>query len=206
MATGDYATETQLREQLSDDSSLLSPALLDRAVTASSRAIDHFCGRRFWADATAVARVYRPTDPTLAWVDDISTTTGLVVATDTTGDGAYDTVWDAGDYELEPPNADAGGGAYAWWRIAATGAKTFPAVGRSRRTSLQVTAAFGWSAVPVEIEQACLLKAASLFKRKDAPFGVAGFGEFGPVRISRRMDPDVAELLTPLMRVGVEAV
>jgi hypothetical protein len=39
-----------------------------------------------------------------------------------------------------------------------------------------------------------MLKAASLFKRKDAPFAVAGFSEFGAVRIGRN-DPDVLELL-----------
>jgi hypothetical protein len=44
-----------------------------------------------------------------------------------------------------------------------------------------------------------ILKAASLFKRKDAPFGVAGINDFGPVRITRT-DPDVIDLLRSFRR------
>lgn len=65
--------------------------------------------------------------------------------------------------------------------------------------TVQVTARFGWSAVPYQVNEATILKAASLFKRKDAPFGVAGFNEFGAVRITRK-DPDVLELLSDFAR------
>jgi hypothetical protein len=88
------------------------------------------------------------------------------------------------------------GDAFSFWSLTAIDDKVFPL--SDRRATLQVTAKFGWSAVPVDVEEACLLKAASLFKRKDAPFGVAGFGEFGVVRIRR--DSDVGELLNPYVR------
>jgi hypothetical protein len=196
-----YTTRAQLQEHFGDTITALDVDLLDRAITASSRAIDRFCGRRFWIDAAVVARQYRPGDAGSVFVDDIATRTGVVVKTDTTGDGTYATTWDSTDFDLEPRNADvvaAGstGDAFSFWQITAIDDKTFPL--SDRRATLHVTAKFGWSAVPVDVEEACLLKAASLFKRKDAPFGVAGFGDFGVVRIRR--DSDVGELLNPYVR------
>lgn len=197
-----YATAAQLRTQLGDEATNLTAALLERAVNAASRAIDNHCGRRFWIDAAVVTRQYRPDDACSVFVDDIATRTGVIVKTDTAGDGSYATTWDSTDFDLEPRNADvvaAGstGPAFSFWQITAIDDKTFPL--SSRRATLQVTAKFGWSAVPVDVEEACLLKAASLFKRKDAPFGVAGFGDFGAVRITRR-DPDVIDLLSGFVR------
>lgn len=51
--------------------------------------------------------------------------------------------------------------------------------------------------------QAVLLVAARLAKRQDAPLGVAGGGEFGPVPVRRR-DPDVEELLVGLRRTDTD--
>jgi hypothetical protein len=201
--TNGYCTVAELREHLGDDRQALNEALLERAINASSRAIDLWTGRRFWLDGTVTARSYRPDLTDVAWVDDIGSTTGLVIATDTTGDGSWATTWATTDYQLEPLNAAVSGTGYAWWTIGAIDRYTFPVA--ARRPTLRVTALHGWSAVPDGVAEACLLKAASLFKRKDAPFGVAGFGEFGAVRITRR-DGDVIELLHPYVRLGVGAV
>ncbi len=197
-----YCTVAQLREQFGDENNLLSNALLERAINATSRAIDDHTGRRFWQDAAVQSKVYRCDDPYEVEVDDISTTTGLVIATDTTGDGSYATTWSAADYQLEPLNREAEM-AHAWWRLVAVGMRTFPV--HQRRTTLRVTARFGWSRVPEDVEQACLIRAAAIFKRKEATFGVAGFGEFGVVRIGRR-DPDVMDLLHNFIKIGVGAV
>lgn len=191
-----------MRDHLGDSGSKLDIDLLERSINAASRAIDQHCGRRFWRDATVTARTYRPQDPLVANVDDISTTVGLIVKTDTTGDGSYATTWDAADYQLEPLNSDVVAGAdtvtpYAWWLISAIDDKTF--LTGTLRVSLQVTARFGWSAVPNDVNEAAILKAVALFRRKDAPFGVAGVGEFGPIRITRN-DPDVRDLLGPYMK------
>ena len=48
----------------------------------------------------------------------------------------------------------------------------------SHQDRIQVTGVFGWPAVPLAVKQAALIAAADLFRLKDAPFGVAGFGEF----------------------------
>lgn len=193
-----YCTLAELRTHLGDTGTALSAELLERAINASSRAIDRYCGRRFWLDAAVAVRTYRPDSAGSTYVDDIGTATGLVVKTGTDGT-TFPTTWASTEYVLEPRNAGIVGSgstadAHAFWELVAIAGRTFPT--HAYRPTLQVTARFGWSAVPVDVTEACLLKAASMFKRKDAPFGVAGFDGFGPIRIGRN-DPGVMELLAP---------
>lgn len=195
--TNGYCTEEDLREHIKDE--ILPASMVERVINASSRAIDRYCGRRFWPDATPQTRTYTSVDPYLLWTDDISTTTGLVIKTDTNSDGTWATTWTSTDYQLEPTNAATEGNAYAYWRIRTIGNQLFPS---SFRTSVQVTARFGWSAIPDQVNEACILKAAALLLRKDSPEGVLGFQDFGGVRVSR-FDPDVVSLLSPFRRVGV---
>lgn len=200
-----YCSVAELREHFGDDRSQLSNDLLERAINAASRAIDRHCGRRFWIDTSVQTRTYRPDDSYVAWVDDIATTTGLVVKTDTTGDYTWATTWTLNtDFQVEPRNAAQGDtSAYSYTKLVAIDTELFP-VG-SYRDTLQVTAKFGWSDVPDDVTYACLMKAASLFKRREAVFGVAGFNQFGPVRINRE-DKDLQGLLQPYLRMTVWAV
>lgn len=192
----DYATLAELKAQLGITDTVDDTAL-SRVLTATSRAVDEHCGREFSQDAAAVARVYRAVCSDQLSVDDISTATGLLVATDENDDGTYETSWTIStDFLLEPSNALADGRPAV--RLVAVGAKTFPTYGL--RPAVQVTARYGWAAVPVQVTEATIIKAARLFRRKDTPEGVAGGGEFGVVRISNREDPDVAALLAPFVR------
>ena len=62
---------------------------------------------------------------------------------------------------------------------------------------------FGYSAaVPDAVKQACIILSMRQFKRYDSPLGVAGFGDIGVMRVGR-VDPDVAALLEPFMKVRV---
>ena len=194
-----YCTVAQLRAELGDDGAVLPETLLQKAVTAASRAVDGWCGRPPGAFGLSelTSRLYRPCDPVTVAVDDIGSREGLTVATDDDGDGVFETIWDATEYVLEPLNADTRGTAYAWQAITAVGARRWPC--GSLRPALRVTARWGWSAVPDDVTAATILRAVALFKRKEAPYGVAEFGEFGPVRISRQ-DTDVISLLTPYRR------
>lgn len=192
-----YCSVEELRDQLKDDGSRLDETLLERAINAASRAVDRHCGRRFWLDASVTTRTYVPTHPTLLLVDDIGTRTGLVISVGSDGI-TYPTVLASTSYMLEPRNADVVAGAdtadpHAFWEIRRLGSMWSTGYGLP---TVQIVAKFGWSSVPYEVQQSTIIKASALFKRKDAPFGVAGFSEFGAVRITRQ-DADVADLLAP---------
>lgn len=192
-----YCTAQQLRDHLADSGSMQTLSLLERAINASSRAIDKHCDRRFWLDTATATRTYLVDNPVLAFVDDIASRTGVVVKRGVDGATFPTTLTVDVDFVLEPRNADkfasASFDAFAFWKIRMIGNQRLYV--HPYKPTLSVTAQHGWSAVPAEVEEACILKAASLFKRKDAPFGVAGFGEFGAVRITRA-DPDVVDLLS----------
>jgi hypothetical protein len=200
--TNPYCQVADVRSQLGDSASTLDTSLIEKAIAATSRAIDRYCNRRFWQDPAPVTRLYTALDPCVVDVDDISTAAGMIVKVDTGGDGTYATTWATTDYQLRPLNADADGGAFSWRQIAALGGKTFPCCRYGGHPALQVTAQWGWSAIPDDVVEAAVLKSVSLFMRKDAPFGVAGFGDFGPVRITKR-DPDVTDLLSPFQITAV---
>lgn len=164
--------------------------LIEQAIAAASRMIDSRTGRRFYADRVATARTFPVIGRTgymageqVAYVDDIASLTDLAVATGTTGSWTAVAAWEAG-----PDNAAAYGrpwtqirGAFGW----------LPATGR-----VQVTARWGWPAVPDEITQAATLLAARLYRRKDSPQGVLGSADWGVIRVSR-FDPDVEALIAP---------
>lgn len=196
MALGDsYATSTELKARLD-----ITVATYDTEITAAlataSRDVDHWCRRQFNKTTTAAARVFHPQDGDLALVDDFHTTTDLAIATDDGDDGTYETSWTATDYQLEPLNGVVDGeSGWPYWRIAALG-NVFP-VG-TRRPSLEVTAQWGWTAVPASVKTATLILAAENFKLREAPYGVVGAGDFGVVRVQNNRK--AAALLAPYRR------
>jgi hypothetical protein len=210
--TNGYCTVAEVRDHLGDSGSKLDVDLLERAISAASRSVDSYCSgsrtnwRRFWADTVATARVFKTDDVGLAWVDDFWDTASLVVKTDDDDDGVFETTWTLNtDYRPGPFNADADGGAFAYWQIFAVRESinlVTPQRFRpyQRRPVLQVTAKWGWAEVPDEVHLATILLAVKLFKRKDAPFGVAGMNDFGAVRVTQ-VDPDVKALLEPYTKV-----
>ncbi|HEX6968607.1 MAG TPA: hypothetical protein VF174_07345 [Micromonosporaceae bacterium] len=196
MALGDpYATRDELKARLDiPDADTLDDNRMDEALTTVSREIETWCGRQFNNTTVASARVYQPRTTGLLVVDDFHTTTDLTIAVDNGDDGTYETTWPATDYALEPRNGIVSGQTgWPYWRIVATGNRWWPTT--HRRPSVQVTAQWGWAAVPAPVKEACLIAAAELFKLGDAPFGIAGYGEFGPVRI--RLNSRAMSLLAP---------
>lgn len=186
----DYCTPAQVRAELADVKDAIDETLIAKAVTAASRAVEDWCGgRSFGLDVSATSRVFRPCDTAVADVDDIGSDIGLVVET---WDGVSWASWAADDYQLEPLNAGSRATAFAWSQVVALSGG-WPVGGR--RPTLRITAQWGWSQVPAQVEEATILRAVALFKRKDAPFGVAGFGDFGALRITRQ-DSDVVSLLS----------
>lgn len=203
MPVDEYCTIEQVREQLQDIKQQLDTDLVTRAIKAASRAIDAWCSndvpnaRKFWLDTSASQRVYRCDNRVTAWIDDIGTTTGLIIQTDDNDDGTYETTWTINtDFQLLPANPSLSY-PFAYWQINAVGTKRFPVY--ERRSGLRVTAKWGWSGTPVEVQQACLIRSVALFLRKDSPYGIAGSNDYGGMRISR-FDNDVVSLLRPYVK------
>jgi len=202
--TNGYCTVEELRAWMGDTGTILSSDVLEKAINTASRAIDDFCGvgRKFWLDNTPIARDFRVREPNIAWVYDIGDLTGLKIETDDVGDGSFLTTWSSTDYDLSPFQEDTDK-AHTWYRIHAIG-RQFPV--NSIRRTLRVTAKWGWSAVPDQIKQATLMKANILVLRKDSPYGVAGFSEYGVVRLNRSEDPEITRLIAPFVRSNVVAI
>lgn len=199
----DYASAAELKHYLSPGiADTVDDAEIALALTAASRAIDHATNRQFGQAASAVARVYTPGSAgrRRVVIDDLMTTTGLVIQTDTNGDGSYATTLTLDtEVVLWPPNAAADG--RPWTALIAApgglGLGPFPC----GENYVKVTAKWGWTAVPAEVKQACLIQASRLFKRKDSPFGIAGSPEMGSeLRLLQSLDPDVAVLVSGVRR------
>lgn len=210
MATGDYVDLPTLKGYLG----ITQPTwdtLLTLAITSASRAVERYCQRKFWLDTVPGARTFIPDtllDLGLGAGNDIGSTTGFGVATDPSGTGTFNVIWDfPGDIQLLPQNAPfASPEARPWTALRAVGTKTFPWLINTWLTHLdriQVTALWGWPEVPSDVISATLIKAAHLYMRKDAVNGIAGYGEFGPVRLSKGEDSDVMSLLEGYRDVAI---
>ena len=208
----DYVDVDELAEQLQIPDGG-DAALLQSAVTSASRAVDSWCGRSFAADVAATARTFRPDgDSYVLPVDDFWDTASLVVKTDSGDNGTFDQTWTlTRDYVIEPFNGVVDGiSGWPYSTISAVGSRYFPRgqFASGRRARCQVTAKWGWAAVPEPVFQATKIKAARLFQRKDAVGGQGGFsgGSSGfsvpLIRIDVREDPDVVELLRVYQKVG----
>lgn len=170
------------------------------AINSASRSIDAFCGRRFYLDGSVSARTYAAENTMLLKVHDFSTTTGLIVKTDSTGNGTFDRTWSSTDYQPEPLNGITEGiEGWPFWRLRSIDDESYP-IDPTGRARVQVTAKWGWAAVPDAVFQACLVQSLANFKRKDAPFGVIGFDEMGSVRTQGDLEKAAQGLLGPYRR------
>ena len=166
-----------------------------RSIASASRAIDEYCGRRFWKDADATqVRYYTPLDSRCVSIDD-AVSVGTVQV-DWDGDGTFETTLTTSDYTLDPLNAAADGKPYEEIRI-----RPWTLCLPYWNGCVKVTGQFGWSAVPDQVKTATMLLSEKLVKRvREAPFGVVGVGADSlPVRVIRT-DPEMATLLDPLVR------
>lgn len=192
-----YITADELRAFVGAVSSTIEPLLTD-ACTSASAEVESYCGRTFTTDSVATARKYRVVSPTYVVIDDAYELT--TVKTDTDDDGSYETTWSANDYETEPLNGVvAGKSGWPATTITAVGTLYFP-VDRERAT-VEVTAKWGWAAVPEPVRQATLLLASEILKAREAPFGVAGIDAMGAV-VRVRQNALVAARLNPYRRSG----
>jgi len=191
-----YATTADLRAYLRVPEPV--PAVTDEdaaqmalAITAASRSIDHACGRQFGNVDASTTRYYtarwsRERVRYLVEVDDLYDDSATITSDDTA----------VTDFTFEPRNAEADGRPYTVVMFG-TGVSVSSVWGEIAVTSTK----WGWSAVPDTIKNATLLQASRIFKRRDAPFGVAGSPEMGSeLRLLARLDPDVDVLVRAYYR------
>lgn len=195
MAIGDpYISVAQLKSYLSIPDTVDDVEITD-VLDSVSEEIESHCGRQFNDAGAASARLYFAEDFEVVYIDDLHTTIGLIVETDDDGDGTYETTWSSSDYQLEPLNGVVEGKpGWPYWVVRAVG-RSFPT---GRRAGVRVTARWGWATIPPPVKQACRILGAETLKLREAPFGVAGFGEFGVVRV--RSNPMAAAKLAPYVR------
>ena len=162
--------------------------LLEDLIESASRSIDRIANRRFYLDATASARLYRAYSNIFVFVDDIGTTSNLVVAMDEDGNGTYSkTLTLNTDYILDPLTSPSLNRPYTQLTMVSNTESwpIFPGItSNGLRPGVQVTARWGWPSVPDDLNMACLILTADLYKRKDAPGGILGLGDLGVVRMS----------------------
>jgi len=173
-----------LRSWVGGAGTVANDGALTAAHSAAEEAVREYCGRSFEKTETATTRRF-PVNGRIAWIDDVYDNTGLTVEV------RDDDTWtETDDYELYPLDGRRDGRPWVYTQIELS----------SPADQIRVTALWGWSAIPEPVQQAVKIRAHRLYRRKDSPEGVAGFDEFGTVRLSAREDPDVMRLLKPYRR------
>jgi hypothetical protein len=198
--TNGYCTLAQVKSALKINDTV-DDAMLEVAVEAASREIDGFTGRIFYSAGTS-SRFFTPQAGDFCAIDDAISISQVATVGSTFG--IYDSVWNNptsgnndGDYQTEPLNNSypTDGVSQPITGIRAIYQNYFPQIGNT--ATVKVTGSWGWSAVPTAIKQATILQASRIFKRNDSPLGVAGFGDFGAIRVSGSIDADVRQLIEP---------
>ena len=203
--TNGYITQNDLKAFVGiPTSDTADDDLLDNAINGASRQIDAFCGRKFYADTSATAREYFTNDYFKLYVDDISTTTDLVIKYDDDDDGTYETTVPSTEYKLLPINGLVGGiegSPYYLIQLNSDGDYEWPLSNTSNRPYAQITAKWGYATTPEPIKYACKMLASELFAMRNAPLGVAGVGDFGVVNVQQNRE--VTRLLLPFRKASV---
>jgi hypothetical protein len=179
-----------------------------RAVRAASRWVEAHCSRHFYQMTDT--RTFVPYSIWELPITDLVSVTAFAV--DTTGDGIFDQPWTQGtDYELAVGRWDFNQLAtgeprpYTLARVIneGGGGKWFPFTWPfSRLDRIQISGVWGWPAVPDDVADAALQVAVDIYKRKDAPFGIAGVSpggagnafDFGTIRVPRINPAVIAQL------------
>lgn len=182
MALGDnYVTDAALKARLGITDTQ-DDTRISGAVSTASRSIEKYCRRQFNLAAGATTRKFYTGSKYRCIVDDFSTTTGLAIsAVSVTLGTESETALGSTEYRLEPlDGVREGVTGWPWWLVRVLGSTTFPTTSQGY---VKVTAQWGWATVPAPIIEATLILAEEYFKLKEAPWGVANWGEFGPIRV-----------------------
>lgn len=199
MATGDYCNLNELKKQIYPDNldtDTVNDIALQQVITAASRWIDNYCGRRFYSTSADETKTFTPQDGEYLFLPHIDILSVTTLKTDEDGDRTYETTWATTDYDLLPED----GPPYSYIAVAPQGDYSFP----EHRKAVQIVGLFGYNATnsqPAAVRQACMLLSERLWKRRDAPLGLVANPAGGDIRLIDSIDPDVEALLSPYRRV-----
>lgn len=191
-----YTTVVDLARYMTVDSTTYNDDLAT-AINTASRQIDGYCGRFFYA-ASGVGhydyKYYYSADLTVLLINDCITINQVALSTG--ANQTYNTVVPATGYVEEPLNGYADG-LIGWpiTRLRFTNDYMLPTQWQ-QYPNVRIYARWGWLETPEPVKQSCLIMAAEIFKLREAPFGVAGFADYGAVRVGK-MSPQAVALLSP---------
>lgn len=190
---GPYATRAALKARMGiPDSNTSRDDDLDQRLRSASSDINSWTHRQFGRVEVATARTFS-IGPSGVDTHDFWTTTDLAIVPylgTTAG-----TPWDVATLAFEPTDGivnQVPGWPYRRIAMAGIGSHPLWMASNWRGYTVRVTAKWGWENVPEPVITSCLMLAVADDKAKDAPFGVAGFGDFA-IRI--RANPMVEQKL-----------
>jgi hypothetical protein len=189
-----YATISELKSYAGITDARHDGELAQNLLSAQ-REIDTFCHRSFDVPTSATARVFVVDDEDeLILPYDIADTTGLIIVDN-------GVTLSGSNYQLEPLNGIGSNGEARPYYVVRRLGTSWSSPQYEDQASVTITARWGWPAVPANVKQSTLVLASRTFKLKDAPLGVAGFGEFGSVRV--RDIPQIKMWLEPYVRADL---
>lgn len=173
-----------IRDQVSVDD-----AVSQAALTAAEVMINDFCQRSFDVAGASSTRSYTPPSGECA-VLRIHDCTSITSITE------WGSTLAAASYQAEPVGLLTWtGAARPYEQVRRYGAPWAYDYGKAQ---IVVTATWGWSATPASVTEATKIIAKDILQQRNNNSGVAGFGEFGAIRV--RMNPIAIDLLKPLRR------
>jgi len=183
---------------------------LQMAISTVTSWINNYCGRHFYQ--ITEARTYRPDNVWTMPINDIVTCNSVDLDYD--GDGIYEVHWTEG-VQFQLLYYEHGYNKHNWgvahpknYLQVLSGTASNPYAGGqwlpwlwpfTHQDRVRITATWGWAVIPQDVTMAALILAADLFKAKDAPWGVAGIGDLGMVKV--QSNPWVVEMLRPYINV-----
>ena len=167
----------------------IDDAELQSALTAAENGVRAHCNRDFTLVAAgSVARSYSPVGD-MVLTHDIADSTGITITDNAVAIAAT-------DYQLEPVNEIAPDGSYRPYSTIRRTVGTWYQPANVHLVTVDVTTArWGWLTVDQTVVEATMILGKDLAHLRTNRFGVAGFGDFGVVRV--RDNPHVVKMLEP---------
>lgn len=181
-------TLASLKDYARNELGTADDVAIQAALDAAHYSAYDYAGRQFELAGAASARTFVPTSWHILEISDCTSITSVVNNGTTVA---------ASDYQAEPVGGRSDSGATVpFTRLRMLTGAWYCWNGQA---SVTVTATWGWAAAPAAAVEAVKILAKDILHQRDNRSGVAGFSEFGAVRV--RQNPYVAMLLDPLRRI-----